>query len=257
MLTTPTATAAARSPPTPKQEEIDKYLKSALPEQLAFEMFDDEADYKFDSLKFRRLDSTEDSLFYDRPKLVEHIDERAVEALTKRNNNLIETTGATKVLDLCASHVSHLKGAPNLEVVGVGMNEDELKLNPVLTKFDVIDLNKKPALPYASNSFDLVLCQLSVDYLTRPIEVFEEVARVLKPGGTFSLSFSNRVFMSKQVAVWSGQDDFNHILTVSGYFAMSARRGGAWDVKGSLNANVLGAGGGDPIYDVVCQKYKL
>lgn len=59
MLMTPTATVAARSPPTPKQEEIDKYLKSALPEQLAFEMFDDEADYKFDSLKFRRLDSTE------------------------------------------------------------------------------------------------------------------------------------------------------------------------------------------------------
>ena len=108
-LFTPLAsTAATRSAPAPSQAEIDKYLGSVIEsgdgylDKLAFEMFDDESDYKPGGAKFRRLDATEDSLFYDKPKLVEHIDQRAVEALTRRNVNLISEEKAVNVLDMCA-----------------------------------------------------------------------------------------------------------------------------------------------------------
>lgn len=56
---------------------------------------------------------------------------------------------------------------------------------------------------------------MSVDYLTKPIEVFQEMHRCLKPGGVAIMSFSNRCFPTKgerklhqtgqeRGAVWSG-----------------------------------------------------
>ena len=62
------------------------------------------------------------------------------------------------------------------------MNEYELSQNPVLTSFDVKDLNADPTLPYDDASFDKVTCVVSVDYLNKPLEVFKEIGRVLRPG---------------------------------------------------------------------------
>ena len=77
------------------------------------------------------------------------------------------------------------------------MNEEELARNPVLTEFAVQDLNSSPKLPYADNSFDVITNAVSVDYLNKPIEVFKEMHRVLKPGGRAVMSFSNRCFPTK------------------------------------------------------------
>ena len=108
-------------------------------------------------------------------------------------------------------------------LTGLGMNEGELKANAALSSYNIVDLNKSARLPYPDSSFDMAFCQLSIDYLTSPISVLKEVSRVLAPGGLFAVSFSDRVFMSKQVAVWSGRDDFDHLLTVAGYFGQSKR----------------------------------
>jgi ubiquinone/menaquinone biosynthesis C-methylase UbiE len=99
-------------------------------------------------------------------------------------------------LDLCSSWTSHLKVQPKL-VVGLGMNEKELSANPSLTSWNVQDLNENPRLPYTENAFSVVLCQLSIDYLTQPLEVLKEVGRVLRPGGAIHILFSNRLFLSK------------------------------------------------------------
>jgi len=64
------------------------------------------------------------------------------------------------------------------------------------------DLNADPRLPFPDNSFDTVLNTVSVDYMTHPIRVFEEVGRILKPGGLFLVIFSNRMFPPKAVKVW-------------------------------------------------------
>lgn len=45
------------------------------------------------------------------------------------------------------------------------------------------DLNVDSKFPFPDASFDVVTCVVSVDYLTKPLEVFKEIARVLKPNG--------------------------------------------------------------------------
>jgi SAM-dependent methyltransferase len=122
------------------------------------------------------------------------------------------------VLDLCSSWTSHISpDQPIPRVAGLGMNSKELQANPVLTDWAVQDLNDKPVLPYKDDEFDVVLCQLSIDYLTKPLEVCKEVSRVLKPGGTVHIIFSNRLFLSKAVAIWTGADDIDHSFLVSSY----------------------------------------
>ena len=107
------------------------------------------------------------------------------------------------VLDLCSSWTSHILkdkvGDQLKRVSGLGMNEDELKANAILTDYSVVDLNVKPdvKLPYDDSSFDVVLCQLSIDYLIYPLNVLKEVGRVLKPGGKVVILFSNRLFIQK------------------------------------------------------------
>jgi len=47
-----------------------------------------------------------------------------------------------------------------------------------------------------------VLCALSVQYLQYPGAVFAEFERVLAPGGTLVVSFTNRMFPTKAVRAW-------------------------------------------------------
>ena len=140
------------------------------------------------------------------------------------------------VLDLCSSWTSHFPGvegegggegggegkAPGLgKIVGLGMNDAELAANECFFSggYDLQDLNVAPGLPqHADSSFNVVTCALSVDYLTRPLEVFREVHRVLRPGGHFVLSFSNRMFAPKAVGIWRDSGDSQHVWTVAAYF---------------------------------------
>lgn len=172
---------------------------------------------------FGRLDSKPDSLFYTEPRFVEHVDENAVEIMTKFINEELLKSG-DDVLDLCSSWTSHIRkeSVENLGlkyISGLGMNEEELKANPILTDYKVLDLNRGTStkLPYDGESFDLVICQLSIDYLTRPLDVMNEVSRVLKPGGKVAILFSNRLFIEKAVGLWTGKDDIDHTYTVGSY----------------------------------------
>ena len=74
------------------------------------------------------------------------------------------------------------------------MNKVELEANPQLTDFIVQNLNTNQVLPYKDEEFDLCTIAVSVQYLTSPVRVFEEIARVLKPNGKCCVSFSNRMF---------------------------------------------------------------
>ena len=97
------------------------------------------------------------------------------------------------VLDICSSWVSHYpKDWKGGNVVGLGMNEYELSQNPQLSSFIVRDLNIEPVLPFEDASFDKVTCVVSVDYLNKPKEIFNEIGRVLRPGGECMLAMSNR-----------------------------------------------------------------
>ena len=85
-------------------------------------------------------------------------------------------------------------------MVGYGMNAPELEKNPHLTKYFVKDLNVTPSLNEVEDeSVDVVICNVSVDYLVKPVNVFSELRRVLKAGGTAHMAFSNRCFPTKAI----------------------------------------------------------
>ena len=154
---------------------------------------------------FGRIDEGDDAAFYAPLRLVTHIDEPAIAALSRFYGDLIAPGSA--VLDLMSSWVSHLPADLALgEVIGHGMNAAELAANPRLTRSFVRNLNLDPALPLADASFDAALCCVSVQYLQRPVEVFAEVRRVLRPGGRCIVSYSNRCFPTKAVAIWRSLD---------------------------------------------------
>jgi SAM-dependent methyltransferase len=127
---------------------------------------------------------------------------------------------AGDVLDLMASWVSHFRSAPRRLTV-LGMNADELNANPMAHVIVVHDLNDNPRLPFAEEAFDAVVCCVSVDYLTRPVEVFTEVARVLRPGRPFICVFSNRCFPTKAIRGWLYADDQEHCEIVARYFRLA------------------------------------
>ena len=165
---------------------------------------------------FDRVDEGDDLAFYAPARLVTHIDERATAALTDHYRRTIPAEGT--VLDLMSSWVSHLPDdLPLGEVIGHGMNADELAANPRLSRWWVQDLNRDPVLPLATASLDVVLCCVGVQYLQRPAEVFAEVNRCLKPGGVAVISFSNRCFPTKAVAVWRSLNTNGHAALVSLY----------------------------------------
>jgi SAM-dependent methyltransferase len=195
---------------------------------------------------FRRHDESSDALFYNFPRLVVHIDDHAIAALTNLYRQLLPSDGV--VLDLMSSYRSHLPDdVPLAGVTALGMNEVELAQNPQLDSYVVHDLNQQPVLPFEDTAFDAVVCAVSVQYLTRPVEVFREVHRVLKPGGVFAVAFSNRCFPTKAVAIWQVSSDQEHIALVTQYFQQS----GSWYGMDTLAAE---SAGHDPLFAVWARK---
>jgi SAM-dependent methyltransferase len=173
---------------------------------------------------FRREDMSSDRFFYESPRLLTHIDDATIEALTGLYRELIPPD--SRVLDLMSSWVSHLPSERAYAgVTGLGMNLAELEANAALTERTVHDLNANPTLPYADASFDVALCAVSVQYLTQPVEVFREVGRTLVPGGTFMVSFSHRLFPSKAVAVWQELGPQDRVRLVATYFGLAGNFG--------------------------------
>jgi SAM-dependent methyltransferase len=166
---------------------------------------------------FARADEHDDGLFYAPARLVTHIDDAAIAAVGDLYDEL-DING--DVLDLMSSWVSHFHQPPeHLRVLG--MNEAELRANPAASERIVHDLNADPRIPLPSASVDDAVCCVSIDYLTRPLEVFREVARVLRPRGRFVCTFSNRVFATKAIRGWLYATDQERCRIVSEYFRRS------------------------------------
>jgi len=171
---------------------------------------------------FRRLDESDDELFYQSPRFVVHIDDYAIADVGRIYENLLPK--GAEILDLMSSWRSHLP--QNLQpsrVVGLGLNRAEMEDNPALTEVVLHNVNREPRLPFADASFDGAVMTVSVQYLTRPIEVFAEVGRVLRVHGPFIVTFSNRMFPTKAIALWQMATEQQRPEIVRGYFAESGR----------------------------------
>jgi SAM-dependent methyltransferase len=202
---------------------------------------------------FARADPTPDTIFYRPPRLVTHIDDTAIGAVSELYAEL-GIAGSSedrhRVLDLMSSWVSHLRVAPD-ELVVLGMNASELDANSMATERIVQDLNVDPVLPFADGSFDAVLCCVSIDYLVRPVEVLREAARVLRTGGHVVITFSNRCFPSKAIRGWLETNDEGRCAIVRDYLG----RAGAFDeAHVSLRTPTARGYRGDPLYAVTARR---
>ncbi|KAH0871383.1 hypothetical protein HID58_078405 [Brassica napus] len=201
--------SARQTNPSPVEQALSKV---EWPENFPFKEED-----------FQRFDESSDSTFYEAPRFVTHIDDPAIAALTKYYSKVLpesETPGVS-ILDMCSSWVSHYPAGYKQErIVGMGMNEEELKRNPV-----------------------------SVDYLTKPLIVFKEMNRILKPGGLALMSFSNRCFFTKAISIWTSTGDADHALIVGSYFHYA----GGYEPPQAVDISP-NPGRSDPMYVVYSRK---
>jgi SAM-dependent methyltransferase len=182
---------------------------------------------------FARGDASPDRQFYARPRLVSHIDRTASAVIAELYRQWI--TDGARVLDLMASWDSHLPATRRVtQLIGLGMNEEELAHNARMDDYRVHDLNDDSRLPFESGSFDAVICTVSMEYLVKPFEVVAEVARVLKPGGRFIVTFSNRWFPPKAVRIWELLHDYERVGMVLEYFLRNGSFSGlhSWSLRG-------------------------
>lgn len=171
----------------------------------------------FNGTPCKRQDESADSLFYAKPRLVQHIDDTAMDIIRQIHSRFIQKQ--TVVLDLMSSWQTHLAPKTRFrKLIGLGLNEVELQKNNLLSGYLVHDLNAEHLLPFDSHTFDVVLNSLSVEYLTHPRKVFAEIARVLKPGGVLVVSFSNRWFEPKTIRLWTQLYEFERMGLVLEYF---------------------------------------
>ena len=205
------------------------------------------SDPAFPSDLFDRQDESADELFYLSPRMVTHIDDVTIRALTQFYRDQLPV--GADVLDLMSSWVSHLPGELELgRVAGLGMNAQELAANSRLSDWTVHDLNREPELPYPDTSFDAVLNAVSVQYLVKPVAVFASILRVLRPGGTAIVAMSHRCFPTKAIRAFHVMPGLQRMEFV----------GRCCELAGFAEVQQIdrSPAGADPLWIVIAQKKK-
>ena len=204
---------------------------------------------EFSPQYFEREDNADDRLFYLQPRKVVHIDDGAIAAIGRCFLEMVPPNSV--VLDLMSSWRSHWpEGHPKQRMVGVGLNLEEMQDNFDLDEAVVHNVNEDLPLPFEGETFDAVLITVSAQYLTHPVETFQEVNRILKPGGVFIVSFSNRMFPTKAVRIWRVSSDRGRVDLVGTYMEAA---GNFEDIQGTL-LNPGDSPPGDPMFAVTSRK---
>lgn len=171
------------------------------------------------------MDSGQDATFYTVPRFVTHIDDNAIVQLKRYYDQALPKKG--RILDFCSSWISHYPPeitnaveSGDLQVLGMGMNKSELSQNPALKSWSVQDLNQDPDLRLPGpdqGDVDASTCVVSIDYLTKPVEVLSSLRRITKQGGKVHLVISNRCFPTKAIARWLKIDENDRLEMVGDY----------------------------------------
>lgn len=162
----------------------------------------------------RKLDESDDALFYAEPRYVQHLDGGFRQRLTALYRERIPPCAV--VLDLMSSWVSHLPEDVTYEqVIGHGLNAAELRANPRLERHWVQNLNRDQRLPLDPASVDASLIVAGWQYLQQPEAIAAELLRITRPTGQVLVSFSNRMFFTKAPQVWTDGSDRDRLSTVA------------------------------------------
>lgn len=177
---------------------------------------------KISASSFNRLDEKDDRLFYRKNQISLDLDIVALSTL----NHLLEqlnTEDNPIILDLMAGRNSHVPcSMKSSQITGLGIEEQKLQENKALIDYIIQDINQNPALPFPENTFDIVLCTASFEYIVRPQEIMHEVVRILKPGGMFLIIFSDRYHPEKVIKLWQETSDRERLEYIQSMFEKSA-----------------------------------
>ncbi len=205
-------------------------------------------DHRLTPDMFERLDESDDALFYTLARKLVHIDAGAIAAASQCIARTLAPGGV--LLDLMSSWRTHLpEGFVKRKCVGLGLNAEEMADNPDLDEYLVHNLNVDPQLPFADASFDGVVVTVSIQYVIRPVEVFAEVNRILKPGCPFLVLYSNRMFPTKAIRLWQRLKDKGRAELITAYFQQAGGYETAIFEDWSPNP-----GGSDPMFAVYARK---
>ena len=207
-----------------------------------------------DSQRFK-LDSSDDAIFYNEPRFVHHLDAGFRARLTTLYRERIPP--CAQVLDLMSSWVSHLPDDVIYdEVIGHGLNADELNANPRLDRNWVQNLNRDQALPLSDSSIDATLIVAGWQYLQQPEAIAAELLRITRPMGQVIVAFSNRMFFTKAPQVWTDGDNGDHLTYVSSVLKAQGWMNPEIIAEDTRSDGVMGlfGGKGDPFFAVVATK---
>ena len=165
------------------------------------------------------MDGRDDDVFYSQPRMLQHLDRKALDLVSELYARLIPRDA--RVLDLMGSFDSHLQAAQPGYLEVLGMNADELRANKAATQVCRQNLNHQARLPQADGAFDAVICTASIEYLKRPRDVISQVRRILRPDGLFIVTFSNRWFPTKAIRIWSELHEFERLGMVTQWLDMA------------------------------------
>ena len=171
----------------------------------------------YDHYPFSRENEGDDGDFYRQPRMVHHLDSTARGHVESLYGRILQP--GMRVLDFMGSWDSHLPDSlTGCTVEGIGLNEQELQSNSRLTAYRIQDLNTNTRLPFTSDSFDAVICTVSIEYLIRPREIIDELHRILKPQGPLVVTFSDRWFPGKEISPWKDLHPFERQGLILRYF---------------------------------------
>ncbi len=170
-----------------------------------------------------KMDISDDQIFYQQPRFVQHLSNSFRIRLTNLYSNYLFDHQI--VLDLMSSWVSHLP--PNIrykKVIGHGMNEAELSSNNRLDRFWVQNLNKSQNMPIENSSIDVGLIVAGWQYLQYPEKVSLELSRIIKSNSLLIISFTNRAFWSKAPNIWTYSSEEKRIEYVTSILSANGWR---------------------------------
>ena len=151
------------------------------------------------------------------PRLVVHVDDNAINSIQSYYSKVFPENAI--VLDLMSSWKSHFpKNKQFKKTIGLGLNAIEMENNPGLDEFLVQNINVDPTLPFEANYFDAVVIVVSIQYVSKPIELFQEIARILKTDCFCHVIYSNRMFPTKAVWLWKALSDDMRAQLIASYF---------------------------------------
>ncbi len=123
-------------------------------------------------------------------------------------------TLGTRLLEIGCG-LGHLSGQlkDTFETYAVDINPWALQQAPQAAPYTRFSLASAEELPFASNSFHVVIIKHVVEHLPRPEQAIRELGRILAPGGTLILSAPNLASLLKPLKGdrWIGYQDPTHI----------------------------------------------